>query len=108
MKINLFKKENDDNIYYTIEGIEGEKVLNFENIKDIAKTVLMSKVLEDNNHEVVVSENSLDLYKATLESVIKSVNDDDELYELFTTQPKDVCDASENEITVTNEEKEND
>lgn len=91
MKIILFKKENDENVYFRLDSAE-EKVLNFDSIKILATKVLSEKC-NNQFHEVNVEiiEASLELYKTTLESVFKSIDEDDELLELFRKQtvPKD-------------------
>ena len=36
MKIEIYKKENDENVYYTIDNLN-ERRLNFDSIKEISK-----------------------------------------------------------------------
>ena len=82
MKINIIKKENDENIYYELNG--ETKKLNFDNIKEISKLFLKEK--KDGKkieYEVTTAMPELNLYKTTLENIIKSICDDEELLELY-------------------------
>ena len=82
MKINIIKKENDENIYYKLNG--ETKKLNFDNIKEISKMFLENK--KDGKkieYDVTTDMPELNLYKTTLENIIKSVCDDEELLELY-------------------------
>ena len=42
MKIEIYKKENDENVYYTIDNLN-ERRLNFDSIKEISKGFLDKK-----------------------------------------------------------------
>ena len=89
MRIYLFKKENDEEVYYKIDDIETEYTLNFEKIKELSKLLLDSKLAgKELEIEVTVQDNSLDIYKTTLENVFKSINEDEDLYELYSENQK--------------------
>ena len=82
MKINILKKENDENIYYELNG--ETKKLNFDNIKDISKMFLEEKKKGQKiEYEVTTDMSELYLYKTTLDNIIKSICDDEELLELY-------------------------
>lgn len=83
MKIYLQKKENDETVYYQYET-EDLKILNFENIKIIASRLLYMKSQGQSiNIDVSVSNSVLNLYKTTLENVLKSVDEDSDLFKLY-------------------------
>lgn len=95
MKIYLFKKENDEEIYYKVDTTEEEFILNFEKIKELSKSILDNIVSENEiNIEVNVQDSSLDIYKTTLENVFKSIKDDEELQQLYKENQSDI----ENEV----------
>ena len=112
MKIEIIKQANDENVYYKID--EEIKKLNFNNIKDLAKTFLDKKKNgEEINFEVVPQSNELMLYKTTLENIINSVCNDSDLLELYkennNTDTDDNSDSNDSdniqeEIDVDNED----
>lgn len=82
MKIEIFKKDNDENVYYKI-GTE-EKVLNFDNIKEMVVSILKNKLSKnDQKIKISVEDSSLDLYKLTMENIVESIKNDDDLYKLY-------------------------
>lgn len=84
MKIYLFKKENDEEIYYKTDESQTEYVLNFEKIKELSKLILDNIDSEKEfNIEIEVQDSSLDIYKTTLESIFKSIKEDDDLKQLY-------------------------
>ena len=82
MKIEIYKKEKDENIYCSYEKNK-DVILNFENIKKIAKLFLDKKVNGEDTSYEVDSSNELILYRNTIKDVIKSLLDDDELINLY-------------------------
>ena len=102
MKIEILKKDNDDNIYYKIG--EEIKKLNFNNIKEISMAFLdLKKNGEKTEYEVISSNPELALYKTTLENIINSICSDEELLELY----KENSDSLEDKTEVVSS-KEND
>ena len=102
MKIEILKKDNDDNIYYKID--EEIKKLNFNNIKEISMAFLdLKKNGEKTEYEVISSNPELALYKTTLENIINSIFNDEELLELY----KENSDSLEDKTEVVSS-KEND
>ena len=107
MKIYLFKKDNDEEIYYKVDTIEEEFILNFEKIKELSKSILDNIVSEtETDIEVNVQDSSLDIYKTTLENVFKSIKDDEELQQLYKENQSDVEDVVDNDTTLDVEENE--
>ena len=97
MKIYLYKKENEEEVYYKIDANEEEYTLNFRRIKDLSKIILDKKSAgEDLNIDVSVEDSSLDIYKTTLDNVFKSIRDDEELFNLYTETTTD--DEVENDV----------
>ena len=77
MKIEIYKKENDENIYVNYN--DKEKILNFDNLKELSKIFLEKSI---NNEDTSYSFDcipELNLYKNTVDDVIKSVIEDDYL-----------------------------
>lgn len=107
MKIYLFKKKNDEEIYYKVDTTEEEFILNFEKIKELSKSILDNIVSENEiNIEVNVQDSSLDIYKTTLENVFKSIKDDEELQQLYKENQSDIEDVVNNDTTLDVEENE--
>lgn len=82
MKIEIYKKEKDENIYCSYEKNK-DVILNFENIKKIAKLFLDKKVNGEDTSYEVDSSKELILYRNTIKDVIKSLLDDEELINLY-------------------------
>lgn len=81
MKIEIYKKENDENIYVNYN--DKEKILNFDNLKELSKIFLEKSI---NNKDTSYSFDcipELNLYKNTVDDVIKSVIEDEELKNLY-------------------------
>lgn len=81
MKIKIYKKGNDENIYVSYN--DKEKILNFNNLKELSKIFLEKSI---NNEDISYSFDcisELDLYKNTVNDVIKSVIEDEDLKNLY-------------------------
>lgn len=83
MKIEIYKKENDENIYCSYEASK-DIVLNFENIKKLAKSFMDKKINGEDVSYEVNSSKELILYKNTIEDIIKNLLEDEELIKLYT------------------------
>lgn len=89
MKIEIYKKENDENVYYTIDNLN-ERRLNFDSIKEISKGFLdKKKNNESTEYEISARTSDLELYKTTLSDVINSILDDEELLKLYSENSKE-------------------
>lgn len=107
MKIYLFKKENEEEIYYKVDETEDEFVLNFEKIKELSKDILDNIDSEKEfNIEVNVQDSSLDIYKTTLENVFKSIKEDEELQQLYKENQYDDEDEDNDDVNLVVEENE--
>lgn len=82
MKIEIYKKEKDENIYFSYDSCK-DNILNFENLKNFSKMILEQKKKGKEIVYEVESENELALYKSTVEDVIKSIKEDEELFNLY-------------------------
>jgi len=90
MKIKIFKKDNDTDVYYKDEQ-EIEFKLNFDQIKIIAKKIIELKISGQSfDYEIEVKTPDLELYKTTLENVIKSVTDDEELIKIYNSSKDEI------------------
>lgn len=107
MKIYIFKKENDEEIYYKINDEQNENTLNFDKIKDLSKISLDNLDLENEfNFNIEVQDASLDIYKTTLEEIFKSIKDDEELQQLYKENQSDIEDEENNDANLDIEENE--
>lgn len=107
MKIYLFKKENEEEIYYKVDETEDEFVLNFEKIKELSKNILNNIDSEKEfNIEVNVQDSSLDIYKTTLENVFKSIKEDEELQQFYKENQSDDEDEDNDDVNLVVEENE--
>lgn len=90
MKIKIFKKDNDTDVYYKDEQ-ENEFKLNFGQIKIIAKKIIELKISGQSfDYEIEVKTPDLELYRTTLENVIKSVTDDEELIKIYNSSKDEI------------------
>lgn len=88
MKIEIYKKANDENIYFSYE--EGrETILNFENLKDLSKLFLEKKKKGEDLTYTVNAEAELSLYKTTIEDVLKEICNDEDLFLLYKDKSAD-------------------
>lgn len=81
MKIEIYKKENDENIYVNYN--DKEKILNFDNLKELSKIFLEKSINNDDTSYSFDCISELNLYKNTVDDVIKSVIEDEELKNLY-------------------------
>lgn len=103
MKIEIYKKDNDENIYYSYNE-QNDLILNFENLKELSKYILDEKI---NNRTIsceVTCETNLILYKSTVEEIIKSVNEDTELFELYKQNVDDLNQSDDQDEKINSEE----
>lgn len=82
MKIEIYKKDKDENIYFSYNETN-DNILNFENLKTIAKKILEDKKKGKEIVYEVEAKSDLILYKSTVEDVIKSIAEDEELFNLY-------------------------
>lgn len=88
MKIEIFKKENDENIFFSYEDKEAE-ILNFDNLKELSKLILEKKKNKESIKCEIKAENELSLYKSTVADIVKSIDEDDELLRLYVEKTGD-------------------
>lgn len=82
MKIEIYKKNNDENIYFSYNQ-NLDKILNFENLKDFSIMLLNNKIIgQEVNYDVLASAD-LAIYKTTVEDIISNIVDDNELFDLY-------------------------
>ena len=72
------------------------KILNFENLKNFSKMILEQKKKGKEIVYEVESENELALYKSTVEDVIKSIKEDEELFNLYNEKTESQQEESTN------------
>ena len=87
MKIEIYKKENDENIYVNYN--DKEKILNFDNLKELSKIFLEKSINNDDTSYSFDCNPELNLYKNTVDDVIKSVIEDEELKNLYKEHKND-------------------
>lgn len=88
MKIEIYKKANDENIYFSYETGR-EIILNFENLKDLSKLFLEKKKKGEDLTYTVNAEAELSLYKTTIEDVLKEICNDEDLFSLYKDKSSD-------------------
>lgn len=84
INIRLFKGEKTEknNVYFQV-GENDKKLLNFDELKMFAESILEHmKNNIDNTYDVIV-ENGLDLYKETIINIINGIKSDQELQNLY-------------------------
>lgn len=88
MKIEIYKKENDDNIYHSY-GDNKDIILDFENLKNISKLFLDKKLDDADISYEITCANDLDLYKNTLDDILNSILNDEDLINLYKEHKND-------------------
>lgn len=78
MEINIFKEK--DNLYFSVDEQE-KKLMNFDNLVSLAERIVDLK--DAVVYHVNSNDRSLDLYKTTIDELIKSLLSDAELLELL-------------------------
>ena len=83
MKIEIYKKENDENVYFSYND-KTDIILNFDNLKELSKVILDKKKNgETFEYEIEVNDSELSLYKSTVNEIVKSINEEKELLHLY-------------------------
>lgn len=93
MKIEIYKKEADENIYFSYEN-KNDNILNFDNLKELSKVILEKKKNNEAIECEINADNELSLYKSTVEEIVKSIDEDQELLNLYIEKTKDSSDAN--------------
>lgn len=88
MKIEIFKKKDDENIYFSYESYK-DNILNFDNLKELSKLILEKKKNNESIECQIEADNELSLYKSTVEEIVKNIDEDKELLNLYTEKTKD-------------------
>lgn len=82
MKIEIYKKQNDENIYFSYSE-EKDVVLSFDNLKKLSQLFLEKKKNgEDLSYEINATA-ELTLYKSTVEDVLNEICNDEDLFQLY-------------------------
>lgn len=101
MKIYLYKKENDEEIYYKIDENKDEFILNFQRIKELSEKILENKLVGDEfKIEVSVNDGGLDIYKTTLDNIFKSIEEDEDLFTLYSENNSEKTEENTDELNV--------
>jgi hypothetical protein len=88
MKIEIFKKEHDENIYFSYEDCK-DNILNFDNLKELSKLILEKKKNKESIKFEIDADKELSLYKSTVEEIVNSIDEDKELLNLYIEKTKD-------------------
>lgn len=83
MEINILKEK--ENVFFTVDGTENQ-LMNFDNLVALSEKIVNIK--DDFEYQINCTDSSLELYKSTLEELIKSLRNDTDLLELL-SQKKD-------------------
>ena len=92
IKIELIKgvKDHADKVFVKEDNDE-KRLLTFDVIKEYSMALLdMIKERQDYDYEIIINDNSLLLYKETLDKILKSIVEDKELQEIY----KETCDKN--------------
>lgn len=78
MEINILKEK--ENVFFTVDGTENQ-LMNFDNLVALSEKIVNIK--DDFEYQINCTDSSLELYKSTLEELIKSLRNDTDLLELL-------------------------
>ena len=87
VEIKIYKKGNDENIYVNYN--DEDKILNFNNLKELSKIFLEKSINNEDTSYSFDCISELDLYKNTVNDVIKSVIEDEDLKNLYKEHKND-------------------
>lgn len=89
INIRLFKGEKTEknNVFFQV-GESDKKLLNFDELKMFAKSILEDIKNNIDNTYDVIAENGLDLYKETIINIINGIKSDQELQNLYNNNNK--------------------
>ena len=89
INIRLFKGEKTEknNVYFQV-GESDKKLLNFDELKMFAESILEDIKNNIDNTYDVIAENGLDLYKETIINIINGIKSDQELQNLYNNNNK--------------------
>ena len=83
MEIKIFTEEKENKtVYFSFE--DNNYLMNFDNLVILSKKIVEDKITNPSEEFNVSADSSLDLYKTTLEKIIKDILTDGELLQLLT------------------------
>lgn len=84
INIRLFKGEKTEknNVYFQV-GENEKKLLNFDELKTFAKSILNDIINSIDNEYEVSADKGLELYKETIQNIISGIKSDLELQNLY-------------------------
>ena len=78
MEINILKEK--ENVFFTVDGSENQ-LMNFDNLVSLSEKII--EIKDDFEYQINCSDGSLELYKSTLDELIRSLRNDTDLLELL-------------------------
>ena len=78
MEINILKEK--ENVFFTVDGSENQ-LMNFDNLVALSEKIVDIK--DDFEYQINCTDGSLELYKSTIEELIKSLRNDTDLLDLL-------------------------
>ncbi len=84
MEINVIKEK--ENVYFNVDGSENQ-LMNFDNLVALSQKIVDIK--DDFKYQINCSDTSLELYKSTLDDLIKSLRTDADLLELLSKKDEE-------------------
>ena len=78
MEINILKEK--ENVFFTVDRSENQ-LMNFDNLVKLSEKII--EIKDDFGYQINCSDGSLELYKLTLDELIRSLRNDTDLLELL-------------------------
>lgn len=86
MEINILKEK--ENVFFTVDGSKNQ-LMNFDNLVALSEKIV--KIKDDFECQINCTDGSLELYKSTIDELIKSLRNDTDLLDLL-SQKEDKSD----------------
>ena len=80
MEIKISKDK--DTVFFSVDN-DTKLLMNFDNLVKLSESVISEKQNSGFDYKIICEDGSLDLYKSTMDEVLKSIMEDEELLKLL-------------------------
>lgn len=102
MEIKISKDK--DTVSFSID--DTKLLMNFDNLVKLSEIVISEKQNSGFDYNIICEDGSLDLYRSTMDDVLKSIMEDEELLQLFNEKESRESNVS-NEVSQNDDAKAN-
>lgn len=94
MEINILKEK--ENVFFNVDGSKNQ-LMNFDNLVALSEKIV--EIKDDFECQINCTDGSLELYKSTIDELIKSLRNDTDLLDLL-SQKEDKSDEAKSDTLI--------